>query len=236
MNKKLGGGYMLGLITLIIADAALESVHKEIWSHPAVKRHAESKGKEPGEILLDRSYHHAAMLRLKNHDRRGRPDLVHLALLEATSTPLYMNGLLRVYIHTIGSLAVEIERGVRIPKSYFRFEGLFEKLIREGEVKSGRRTLIKVWETTFKQLLNFINPSKTIGLSRIGQPKSLEEIAAELSASERPALVVGGFTRGHFTEPTSSHLDRLYSVSRMTLEASVVIARALYEYEKLTGK
>jgi len=222
------------LLTLIIADAALETVPKELWGHSAVKRHAESKGKEPGEILLDRSYHHSAMLRLKDHGRRGRPDLIHLALLEATSTPLYKEGGLRIYIHTVAGLAIEIKGGVRTPKSFFRFEGLFEELMKKGEVVSGRRPLIRVWRASFKELLGRVKPSITIGLSRIGRPKSLEEIAAELSSAVRPTLVVGGFPRGHFTEHTSAHLDRLYSISRMPLEANVVIARAIYEYEKIT--
>ncbi|MEM4418885.1 MAG: 16S rRNA methyltransferase, partial [Candidatus Nitrosocaldus sp.] len=64
------------MITLIIAEASLELVPDEIAWHSAVKKHAKRQGREPKEILLDRSYHHTAMLNLKDAYRRGRPDIV----------------------------------------------------------------------------------------------------------------------------------------------------------------
>ncbi|MFQ6134431.1 MAG: ribosome biogenesis protein [Nitrososphaerales archaeon] len=224
------------MLTLIIADAALETIPEELRGHPSVTRHAKSRGKKPGEMLLDRSHHHAAMLKMKDHYRRGRPDLVHIALLEATSTPLYLEDRLKVCLHTIGGRAIFIGESVRLPKSYFRFEGLMEQLFREGEVVSERRRLLEVVDMSFKGLLRRVEPSETVGLSRVGRPSSFEGVAGELAATDRPVLVVGGFPRGHFTEATYSCLDKVYSVSRHPLETNVVIARVIYEYEKVTGK
>ncbi|MDQ3726759.1 MAG: ribosome biogenesis protein, partial [Thermoproteota archaeon] len=69
-------------------------------SHAAVKNHSRRLQLKSSEIILDRSYHHAAMKRLPYSWKRGRPDIVHFALMEALSTPLFMNMMLRVYVHT----------------------------------------------------------------------------------------------------------------------------------------
>jgi rRNA small subunit pseudouridine methyltransferase Nep1 len=50
------------------------------------------------------------------------------------------------------------------------------------------------------------------------------------------AFVVGGFPRGHFSEVTTKLLNLTYSISDVGLEAHVVIARVLYECEKLLEK
>lgn len=236
MDKKLSDLPAIGLLTLILADAALETIPEELQRHPSITKHARSRGKKPGEMLLDRSYHHAAMLKMKDHNRRGRPDLVHLSLLEATSTPLYLEDRLKVCLHTIAGKAVIIGESVRLPKSYFRFEGLMEQLFREGEVVSDGRRLLEVVDMDFKGLLRRVKPSEIIGLSKVGKPSSFESVAGELAATDRPVLVVGGFPRGRFTEATYSNLDKVYSVSRHPLEANVVIARVIYEYEKVAEK
>ena len=220
------------MLTLIIADAALETVPKELRKHPSVKRSAAAREKRPEEILLDRSYHHAAMLRLEEHYRRGRPDLVHIALLEAASTPLFLEKQLRICVHTIGGKAIFLGEGVRLPRSYLRFIGLMEQLLEEGEVVSDGQRLLEVTDLSFKELLGRVGASVTIGLSRTGKPSSFEAIADYLASIDDPALVIGGFPRGHFTEATTAHIDRTYSISSLALEAHVVIARALYEYEK----
>ena len=219
------------MLTLIIADAALEIVPRELRKHPSVKRSAAAREKRPEEILLDRSYHHAAMLRLEEHYRRGRPDLVHIALLEAASTPLFLEKQLRICVHTIGGKAIFLGEGVRLPRSYLRFIGLMEQLLKEGVVSDGQR-LLEVTDLSFKELLGRVGASVTIGLSRTGKPSSFEAIADYLASIDDPALVIGGFPRGHFTEATTTHIDRTYSISSLALEAHVVIARALYEYEK----
>ena len=227
---------VIELLTLIIANAALETIPEEILGHPSVTKLARSKYKKPEELLLDKSYHQGAMLKIRDHYRRGRPDIVHLSLIEATSTPLYVENRLSVCIHTIGCKAIFIGESVRLPKSYFRFEGLIEKLFRLGKIFSMERCLLKTIDMDFKELLLSIEPSKTIGLSRAAKQSSFESVAKELATTERPVLVVGGFPRGKFTKSVYASLDNIYSVSRHPLEANVVIARIIYEYEKIMEK
>lgn len=219
------------LLSLIIAEAALETVPKSIARHPSVVKHAAKIGKSADKILLDRSYHHRAMLKLKDNAKRGRPDLVHFALLEAISTPLYIKNLVKVYVHTIANKVIFINDGVRLPKSYFRFEGLMEELFQNKKVKGDDRILLELRDLPFCDLLELIKPANVIGLSRVGVRSSAGEVAKK--ADNNAALVVGGFSRGHFSKEVSKKIQYLYSITDFGLEAHAVIARVLYECEKL---
>ncbi len=223
------------LLSLIIAEAALELVPKSIARHPSVARDAARKDKRPEKILLDRSYHHAAMQGLKDAERRGRPDLVHFALLEATSIPLYQKDMLRVYVHTYGGRILYLGERVRLPKSFHRFEGVVEDLFAKRKVMTEDRVLMELKDKSFVELISEIGSGKVIGLSRIGAKSDAEEVA-RIAVDNDAALVVGGFPRGHFSKQVERELDATYSISDLGLEAHVVIARILYEYEKILFK
>src|SRR5690349_4097744 len=105
---------MVQPLTLVIAEAALEIVPKIIADQPSVRNHAEKISRKPSEILLDRSYHHAAMRGIQSDWKRGRPDIVHFALVEALATPLFQKGLLKMYIHTINDKLILIGDKLRI--------------------------------------------------------------------------------------------------------------------------
>jgi rRNA small subunit pseudouridine methyltransferase Nep1 len=186
--------------------------------------------------LLDRSYHHAAMLKMDEGNKRGRPDIVHFALMEALGTPLFMKGLLRVYVHTIDNKLIAVADNLRVPKSYFRFEGLMVGLFRDRSVKSEEgAVLMEISDGTLADLLDAIKPARVIGLSTTGVQGRVEKAVAENLANSC-AFVIGGFPRGHFSESTTKLLNLTYSISDLGLEAHVVIARILYECEKLLEK
>ena len=132
------------MLSLILAEAALETVPKIIANHTSVIKHANKKGKSGQEILLDRSYHHRAMNKLEDAGKRGRPDLVHFALLEAMSTPLYQKGMLEIYVHTIIDKVIFFHGNIRLPKSYFRFEGLMEELFKYRQITSDTELLMEI--------------------------------------------------------------------------------------------
>jgi rRNA small subunit pseudouridine methyltransferase Nep1 len=211
-------------------------VPREIAGHAAVKNQARRLGLKPTEILLDRSYHHAAMAKLEDDNKRGRPDIAHFALMEALGTPFFIKGMLRVYVHTIDDKLIAIADNLRIPKSYFRFEGLMVGLFRDKVVKSEQgAVLMEVSDGTLADLLDSIRPARVIGLSTTGVQTTAEEAVAE-NLDDGCVFVIGGFPRGHFSESTTKLLNLTYSVSDLGLEAHVVIARILYECEKLLEK
>ena len=218
------------MISLVLAESSLELVPEELQDHPSVLSHARKLGKSPSEILLDNSWHFAAMKGIDDEIKRGRPDLVHFSILEATTIPLYLHNKIKIYVHTIDDKVIYIGENVHIPKSYHRFEGLIEKLFLEKVILSNTTTLMEVKKKSFFELINEIKPSKIIGFSTKGQLKSFEKISSEIS--DDTCIVIGGFQKGHFSESIKSKINHLFSVGDISYEAHVVIARMLYEYEK----
>ena len=218
------------MVSLILAESALELVPSELKHHPSVISHARKLGKHAAEILLDNSWHFAAMKNIKNELKRGRPDLVHFSILEATTVPLYLQNKIKFFVHTIDNKVIYFGQNVHIPKSYHRFEGLIEKLYQEKKITSNNDTLLEIKEKTFPELLEEINPSKIIGLSTKGESKSYEKIAEEITDST--CIVFGGFQKGHFSELIENKINHLFSVGDESFEGHVVVSRLLYEYEK----
>jgi rRNA small subunit pseudouridine methyltransferase Nep1 len=176
---------------------------------------------------------------LDSYWKRGRPDIIHFALMEALSTPLFVKNMLKVYIHTVKNKLIVIGDNLRIPKSYFRFEGIMINLFREKVIKSAddNSILLELHDNiTFEQfIINRIRPDKLIGLSSDGVKSSAEEIASKniTKNNDHIAFVVGGFPKGQFSDDTSKIFSCSYSIGELKLEAHIVIARILYECEKV---
>ena len=215
---------------VVLAESALETVPNSIASHPAVMYHAQRLGRDVSQILLDKSWHYAAMKGMQDVHKRGRPDLVHFSILSAIATPLYQRALMKLYIHTIQDMVIRFADNIRIPKSYHRFEGLFSKLLYQNSIESEGRMLLEAQKGTMYDLIKSINPTDTIGLSVRGKQIINEDIIGRLG--ENPCIVIGGFQKGEFTRPTSDTFDCMYSVSPMPLEAHVVMSRILYDIER----
>ncbi|SRR5712691_8570404 len=217
-------------LNLVIAESALELVPDEIRRSPAVVSDAKRRGRDPSKILLDRSIHHAAMVRLKEDYKRGRPDIVFMTLLSVTGTPLYEEGSVKVYVHTRGDAVLEIAERTRLPKSYFRFRNLVEKHLSE----KSNSELIRTHEMPIPELLKQLRADLVIGLSTQGELRALEELAGQLVGEKDPCVVIGGFPHGHFSERTLGELDGLVRIHRGALDAHVVASRLVYEVERAT--
>ena len=218
------------MISLILSESALELVPSELKHHPSVISHARKLGKYPSEILLDNSWHFAAMKGIENEMKRGRPDLVHFSILEATTIPLYLQNKIKLFVHTVDDKVISFGENVHIPKSYHRFEGVIEKLYREKKITANNDILLEIKDRTFSDLLDEINPSKIIGFSTNGSKSTYEKIAGEIT--DNACIVFGGFQKGHFSGLVENKITDLYSVGDESFEGHVVIARMLYEYEK----
>ncbi len=217
------------MLSLVLAESALELVPKELQRHNAVLAYSKTIHKKPSEVLLDVSWHYAAMKGIKNEIKRGRPDLVHLCLLECC-IPLYFEKKLRLYVHTIHDKLIFVGENVRLPKSYHRFVGLIEKLYADKKIEESGKKLLEIRDMTFSELIDRINPSEVIGLSTKGVISSYERLAQNIDKDS--CIIVGGFAKGHFSDNILKKIDRLACVDKNPLEAHVVISRMLYECEK----
>jgi len=218
------------LLSLVIAESALELVPVELQRHNSVIASARRFNKKPSEVLLDISWHFAAMKGIKNEIKRGRPDLVHFSLLEACSIPLYFENKLNIFVHTIDDKVISLGQNVRLPKSYHRFIGLVEKLYATGRIEENNNILLEIKEMNFENLIKKINPKQTIALSSKGIKSSYQKIAEEMD--DDTCLVVGGFSKGQFSDKNKDYFNKIVLVDKNPLEAHIIISRVLYEYEK----
>jgi rRNA small subunit pseudouridine methyltransferase Nep1 len=221
------------LLNVVIAEAALELVPKELAGSAAVKSDARRRESDPKEILLDRSFHHSAMSMLKDSEKRGRPDLVHVTMLSVTGTPLYLDGGVRLFIYTYPGLVLEVEEKTRVPKNYMRFRGLMEKAL----VERPREGLVRVYPMGFAELVRGKIPAdRVFGLSLRGRQMTCDELAGLVASRRNPCVIIGGFPRGHFSEAVVKSMDELVRIDPRPLEAHVVASRVVYEVEKAQGR
>jgi len=89
--------------------------------------YSKRRGKPPGLILLDRLYHHSAMKKIRESEKRGQPNIVHFALLEALGAPFNKERLLQVYVHTNNDHVITVNPEARLPRNCDRFVGLLAR-------------------------------------------------------------------------------------------------------------
>ena len=205
---------------------------RELSNHPIIRKYRTLYKKRSDDILLDKSFHSQCMESLSDNHKRGRPDIVHLSLISLTSSPLYLEKKLKVFVHTVGNSVIDINLGVRLPKSYLRFSSLMEQLFSLKKIIKDDLTLLSLRSCSFSDLIKDINPDFTIALTRQGKFNHLQKIVAQLSDYSRPVIVIGGFSHGGFSQDIDLNSDNVYSISRHKLESHIVCSRVAYEFEK----
>jgi len=214
-------------LVLVIVEAAIELVPKSIRNHPAVRAYAAKRGKKPEEVLLDRSYHHAAMRKLREAEQRGRPDISHFILLEVLGSPLNKCGMLELYVQTRSGHVIWINPETRLPRIYERFKGLIEKLYKEPIVEADGKILLKLEEKKLSELIKDVDPDIRILLSEDGKPTKWSEFGKIITSRRKPLVMIGGFPRGGFHEETIRNADEIISLWPEPLEAWVIASRVI---------
>lgn len=224
-------------VLVLIVEAALELVPRELWGFSDVRAHARRRGVDPGRMLLDISYHYRAMReRLADWYRRGRPDIVHTTLLTIMSSPLWLRGLVDVAVETRHGV-VAFRRGVRIPRSYDRFCGLMAQVLYEGSAPPGSSDPLIVLHRGVDALeyLSRASVDRVFLLDEGGRRVDLFSLARSIAGCRYPAILLGGFQRGSFSSRIySAGFDRV-SIYPEPLDAWSVICRVLTFIEGVIG-
>ncbi len=216
-------------LRILLADASLELVPREIWGHPQVRRTAERHGLSPSEVVLDKSLHYDAMSRLPYKWKRGRPDILHITLLNILDSPLAEDGRLELLVHTVEGRIFRVDPATRIPKHYDRFKGLMAQLLREGRVPPRGRPLIAEEEGPLSRLVR-----NAIILDESGEPSTPRNLALE--SLRGSWLVIGVYPRGGFSPAVrrlSKRRARIYG--GRPLKAWTVASRILCHAEEIMG-
>ncbi len=223
------------MFTLILVEAALERIPRELWKHPSVAKYAERRGKPPGELLLDVSYHYAAMQGLRDREKRGRPDIVHFSLLEALGSPLTRRGLLEVFVHSRDGISIHPSAETRLPRNYERFLGLMEQVLKAGRAPTTGEPLITVKQESLRELLSRLGGAKSF-LLRDGAPHApLKCLGKAMYDAGASLILVGAFPHGGFTQETLGAVDTEASIYGEPLEVWTVVSRMLGVLEDLQG-
>jgi rRNA small subunit pseudouridine methyltransferase Nep1 len=224
------------MLHLILVEAALEIVPEAILRHPSVRRNAKRKRKKPQRTLLDRSLHHSAMKTLPDNHKRGRPDIVHICLLEALGTPLNKEGKLRVWLHAYGGKTIEVSPETRLPRDRGRFDSLMEQLFSEGRIPPEKREpLMTLVSMDLRTLIKTTGAGHTVALTSHGTPSNLEDVCRRLVGKGDVAVFIGAFPHGPLSEETLTLADEVLSIHPLSLETWVVTSRLVYEYERQWG-
>jgi rRNA small subunit pseudouridine methyltransferase Nep1 len=220
------------LVMLILAESSMELAPPEIWRHPSIARDAERRGKRPGEILLDRARHHGAMLGLKDAERRGRPDIVHMCMLAFQYSLLAAVGRGSMAVHTINDVVIRLRPDVRPPKNYNNFVGLMEQLLSLGRVPAEGEPLMRAEPKGLRPLLDEAGGAWVV-LHERGVRMDPLELGRLLADS---VVVVGGFPHGDFKNSwLLEEADGVYRLGDRPLDAWQVVSRAVVLAEIALG-
>ncbi len=216
------------MMEIILGDSELELVPREIQSHPSVVKSARLREKKPSTILLDASLHHSA-IRSKygtEAERRGRPDIVHLFLMNSLESILNKEGALRVYVHTRNNDVIKINPETRLPRTYNRFVGLIEHVFQNRYVPDRENPLLTMEKMSLQSLAKSTG-NKIVILSENGRKVNLKnyEIPEDIT------FIIGGFPHGDFLSNVNFG-DDVISIHSQTLMAWVTVFEIIAEYER----
>ncbi len=229
------------MLHVILLDCAIELIPLEMRALKQIQQYASRRRRPVSELLLDQTHHGRAMLRLEDHQRRGRPDITFLALHALLETPLCKAGLLSIHLHLQDSRIICIDPSVRLPRNYDRFVGLVEQLLTHGSVPPDGPPLLEVVQTDLPQLLRNLRGDDERALTVLahesGDPTPVHALVEFLPSDPSVPVVVGvgAFPHGDLASDIISLFDTRISVDPDVLMAWHVCAEVLWAYTLRTG-
>jgi len=224
------------MLTIILAESELELIPSKIWSHPAVISYAKQRNKKPNGLLLDSSFHHSALKELPEGIRRGRPDIVHIFLLNSLESILNKKEKLRIIIHTRNNEAIFIDSETRIMRGYHRFIGLFEQLFEKKKIIADEKELLELKENiSLERIIENVEHDFVITFSEKGKSVELFDYLINLKNKKMKNIlcIIGGFPHGDFHFNISKYSDDVISIYSQRLNAWSVANELLTFFNKI---
>ncbi len=179
-------------IRIIIADAQIEPIPKELWHEKAIINDSRRRKRHPSKILLYSPIHYTAMVKNKiDIIKRGRPDITQDILKAITNHPIKDYIELEIYVHTIENKIFWVNKNTRIPHNYYQFEGLMIQLLEKGSIPPEKGNLIKIIDNPLDGILG----NNPYILDENGRP--IEDITFK---EEDVTFVIGAFQKGEYSE------------------------------------
>lgn len=221
------------MLILGLVEAALELVPDAIAQEPAVVVAAKARGKVPHQTLLDEAVYHSLLQKLPNHEKRGRPDIVHRSLLTALDSVLARENRLRIFVHTYTGQIIQIQPGTRLPRRLPRFMGLIEQLLITTKVPQTKSPLLQLYSDNFEAYLRELKPSRVFLLAQEGTLMTPNAFGQQLHDEANPIVLIGGFAHGSISSNITDHVDQRVCLDPELLPASTVIGMIIHSLENI---
>lgn len=182
--------------------------------------------------LLDVSKHFRKMRR-EDLGRRGRPDIVHVGILNVCDFPAYSRGEVGLILHTIDNKVIFIRDSWRPPRNYINFSSLFAQLLKLGQVPPEGEPLLFIRNLTLKDTLKELKVRKAVLLSSHGKKVNFEQYLTSLRSSIPVAFLVGAYARGAPKSEILEVSDEVISVYDKVLTTNVVLSILMCYLEKV---
>ncbi|MFX0080508.1 MAG: hypothetical protein ACFE94_02025 [Candidatus Hodarchaeota archaeon] len=216
-------------LIIVLVECGIELIPKEIRNHSAIKKNLSSQ--IYSSQILDNALHHSAIKSLKNSEKRGRPDITHLCLLNALGSTLNKTGNLNLFIHTTNNRIYEFNSEIRIARNYNRFKGLMAKVLIDGNIKVNGKNLISQYEGKLPDLIDKFKNPETILLSSRGKLVNNYKDLFPEALSRNIIAIIGGFQKNTFSEEVLKLTNKLISISEYSLDAWVITNKIITYYE-----
>ncbi len=209
--------------SIILVESALELI-----------QYTSKKTKSVDNIILDVSIHNHIMQNFKERDKRGRPDIIHSALIMALGSRLNKAGNLRIFIHTRNDEIIKLDPNLRIPRNYNRFVGLMKQLFEVGTIPPNSvQRLISLEKTSLVLLLQSLNPDLLILFTEKGQSINDEELKQVFKSHRSIVILIGGFPHGDFSDYIVQIPDMKISIYPESLDTLAVISYVIHIAEQV---
>ena len=221
---------MAKFLSILLAEASLESFPEELLNDIKVRQYFSKLNKTPSEIMFDMGYHSNFAKDLTNLEKRGRPDLVHFALLSCFGSILAREQRLKVIIHTYGDKVIELNPEIRLPKNVDRFNGLILQLFKDKIVSSESSTpLMNLSEKTLPELMEELRVKHDliVEFSVKGEQLSSTDYSKIIFNATNPLLIFGAFPHGEILNLPDDFVDQKIGIYGEGLDLFAVISQIL---------
>ena len=221
---------MAKFLSILLAESSLESFPEELLSDIKVRQFFSKLKKSPSEVMFDMGYHSNFVKNLPDLEKRGRPDIVHFALLSCFGSILAREQRLEVIIHTYGDRVIELDSEIRLPKNVDRFNGLILQLFKDKKIPSETsKPLMRMIEKTLPDLMKELRTKHDliVEFSVKGEQLSSTDYSKLIFNATNPLLIFGAFPHGEISNLPDDSLDKKIGIYGEGLDLFAVISQIL---------
>ncbi|MBY9000308.1 MAG: hypothetical protein KGD64_05300 [Candidatus Heimdallarchaeota archaeon] len=221
---------MAKLLTILLAESSLETFPEELLKDVEVRQYFSKIKKTPQEVILDVSFHGNLMKELPDSQKRGRPDIVHFALLSCCGSIVAREQRLRVIIHTNKNKVIELNPEIRLPKNIDRFNGLILQLLKEKSIPpESDKPLMTLRESTLNELIKELRNKHDfiVEFSVKGEQLSSTDYSNQIYGATNPLLIFGAYPHGEMEIIPSELIDKKIAIYQEGLDLFAVISQIL---------